>query len=552
MGARLEGTVMHRKGCDFLIAGFFICVAVGSQPSEAQYTANFQTNLISGVASNWTPDYYVGNTTFGDVLLIQNSGVLSNGLGFLGYNVSSSNNTVALTGSGSVWSNRWGFYVGYSGAGNNLVISNGGQVVSDPSGSNNYADYIGNNASSSNNTVLVTGSGSVWNDGQRLYVGYSGAGNSLVISNGGQVVDNSGTLGNNPSGSNNTVLVADAGSIWSNVSTLVIGVSGPGNTLVISNAGQVVNTVGSLGGGLNVGGSHSNNVFVTGSGSVWNNNGGLYVGGGKGFGNTLFIDDGGVVTSTNGVVIPDNHVVVTGTGSVWSNSGDLYLGVYASAATMVISNDGQVINNAGYVGSTGSGNSVHVASGGVWQNNALIVGNQGSSNSLAIAGGAVSATNLVIGAASVTCDNFVQLDSGTLALTNGSGNAVFEVRHGKLILNGGVLQADTLVMTNPCASFVHTGGTLIVGNVILDANTFRIVSVVRQSNDMLVTWMMGPGATNTLQATAGDGSGGYSTNSFTDIFIVTNNTAIGTVTNYLDLGAATNKPARYYRARLVP
>jgi len=26
----------------------------------------------------------------------------------------------------------------------------------------------------------------------------------------------------------------------------------------------------------------------------------------------------------------------------------------------------------------------------------------------------------------------------------------------------------------------------------------------------------------------------------------------GTVTNYLDIGAATNKPARFYRARLVP
>jgi hypothetical protein len=63
---------------------------------------------------------------------------------------------------------------------------------------------------------------------------------------------------------------------------------------------------------------------------------------------------------------------------------------------------------------------------------------------------------------------------------------------------------------------------------------------------------MAPGATNTLQAAAGGGSGGYSTNGFTDIFVVTNNTTIGTVTNYLDLGAATNRPARYYRARLVP
>jgi hypothetical protein len=35
-----------------------------------------------------------------------------------------------------------------------------------------------------------------------------------------------------------------------------------------------------------------------------------------------------------------------------------------------------------------------------------------------------------------------------------------------------------------------------------------------------------------------------------DIFIVTN--TVGSTTNYLDSGAATNKPARYYRVRLVP
>ena len=34
------------------------------------------------------------------------------------------------------------------------------------------------------------------------------------------------------------------------------------------------------------------------------------------------------------------------------------------------------------------------------------------------------------------------------------------------------------------------------------------------------------------------------------VFIVTNTT--GTVTNYLDIGVATNVPARYYRVRLVP
>jgi hypothetical protein len=65
-----------------------------------------------------------------------------------------------------------------------------------------------------------------------------------------------------------------------------------------------------------------------------------------------------------------------------------------------------------------------------------------------------------------------------------------------------------------------------------------------------VTWMTSIGKTNALQATAGDENGGYNTNSFADIFIVTNTS--GTVTNFLDIGAATNMPARYYRVWQVP
>ncbi len=49
---------------------------------------------------------------------------------------------------------------------------------------------------------------------------------------------------------------------------------------------------------------------------------------------------------------------------------------------------------------------------------------------------------------------------------------------------------------------------------------------------------------------AGNGSGEYNTNGFVNIFAVTN--TIGTVTNYLNAGAATNLPSRYYRVRIVP
>ncbi len=62
--------------------------------------------------------------------------------------------------------------------------------------------------------------------------------------------------------------------------------------------------------------------------------------------------------------------------------------------------------------------------------------------------------------------------------------------------------------------------------------------------------MTGIGRTNALQSTAGSSNGSYDTNTFVDVFVVTN--TLDTTTNYLDAGAATNSPIRYYRVRLVP
>lgn len=82
------------------------------------------------------------------------------------------------------------------------------------------------------------------------------------------------------------------------------------------------------------------------------------------------------------------------------------------------------------------------------------------------------------------------------------------------------------------------------------ASTFRITAIAKETNNIRVTWIMGSGTTNALQRTAGGPGGSYSTNNFAAIFAVTN--AVGLTTNYLDIGAATNKPALYYRVRLVP
>jgi hypothetical protein len=234
----------------------------------------------------------------------------------------------------------------------------------------------------------------------------------------------------------------------------------------------------------------------------------------------------------------------------------------------------------------------------VWQTGVLSVGD-GTSNSLLVAGGAVIATNVTLGSV-YGCNGLIELDGGTITITNSFTNGVLQVLGGRFIMNGGVLQVDRFVMTNACAQFVRNGGTLVVGSLVLDPNlsavgdgipngwkqqygfdpfdpsmanadpdgdgmsnlqeylagtdptnsasAFRIISIATEGDDLRVMWTMGDGKTNALQAAAG--GGGYGTNGFTDIFTVTN--TVGTTTNYLDIGAGTNVPAVYYRVRLVP
>jgi PKD repeat protein len=83
-------------------------------------------------------------------------------------------------------------------------------------------------------------------------------------------------------------------------------------------------------------------------------------------------------------------------------------------------------------------------------------------------------------------------------------------------------------------------------------SALRIVSVVLQSNDVVITWATAGGRTNAVQATAGDADGSYTTN-FIDLSGLIILPGSGdTTTNYVDVDGATNVPSRYYRIRLVP
>jgi plastocyanin len=96
------------------------------------------------------------------------------------------------------------------------------------------------------------------------------------------------------------------------------------------------------------------------------------------------------------------------------------------------------------------------------------------------------------------------------------------------------------------------GGTMF-GKIIVTlpgAIPARVTSVTREADDIRVNWVTGGLCkTNALQRATGPADGSY-TNNFADIFTLTNTLTLAT--NYVDVGAGTNFPARYYRVRLVP
>lgn len=234
------------------------------------------------------------------------------------------------------------FSVGHQGSGNFLSITAGGRVES--SGS-----YIGYEETATDNSVLVSGAGSVWNSGT-LSVGHNGAGNSLLVEDGGKVYSLNGTIGYGASADSNRVKISGAGSEWSigfrpiiidpeppyttfsaladnnslaidsefyligRIDTFTVGQDGSNNRLEIENGAFVESPDGVIGRNSN---AWNNAVVVTGNDSEWKNTHDLSLGGymaeyvdvlvvgagdvraewrDGGHGNSLYVGNGGLVS----------------------------------------------------------------------------------------------------------------------------------------------------------------------------------------------------------------------------------------------------------------
>ena len=590
------------------IALTLLGTVLAARPSAAQYTADSQLNIISGTTSNWSGNYIVGSNTVADILFVQTGGLLADGSGFLGYEASAHNNLAAVIGSGSIWSNAGDLYIGNSGANNFLWIAAGGHVLCD-------FGVIGNASGSTNNTVMVTGTGSVWNS-SAFCVGCSGADNSLVISDGAQVSGGDAIVGGAASSSNSSVQVIGAGSVWSvdrlfvgvdslgsyggsklvitdggllivnnfayvswsnefnsvvvsgtgsvlsNANTIYIGYFGADNSLVISNGGYVVSRSAVIGYDRNA--ASNNNVLVTDPGSVWNDNDSLVIGAGGGPATSVVISNGGRVYTTGSSQVGGPQtcgMLVTGNGSLWKNSG--FVAFYGTN-TFMISDGGQVVVDGALVYgrlpiSGGTLSVTNAAGDGIL----YITGGPPPNGVLALNNGVVNVDNLqVIGFNYVTGCGTINGSVGSRGtiLANCGGTLTFT----GVVTNSGVMRATGGSVLEFYGPVVNTGSidvmdgtalfhsTFINTGTLVDASYFRVVSLAVQNNDINITWTTAGGHSNVVQVATGR-AGSYS-NGFTDlspVIGIPSTAGLGT-TSYLDVGGATNSPARFYRVRLVP
>ena len=488
-----------------------------AQSTRAQFTANSQTVIISGVTSNWVGTFYiVGSNTFLDTLQIQSSGVLSNGSGVLGYAAGGSNNTALVSGAGSLWKNLTNLYVGFLGVNNQLIVTNGGRVF-DQEGTLGYTNASGS-------VGWVTGSGSVWSNTQFFYVGYSGSANQLIVTNSGSVWSGAGYVGANSFASNNLASIIGTGSVWAATNAFYVGDFGSSNTLAITGGGKA----GAPGAYLGVDAFTSNNtVSVLGAGSVFSNTFDFFLGFG-GYGNQLVVSNGayaldaacfiGFTNSSSA-----NSALISGPGSIWTNGQNLYVGYLGSFSQMVVTNGAQAFSGNGYVGwfHTSSNNTATITGpGSVWSStNVINMGLVGSSNTLVVAnGGSVRALESHIGFDPFGTNN-VALVTGTGSTWTNSLNTI--VGYGSfasqlIVSNGGVVfdttgyiaytnqsAQDMVTVTGSGSKWINTN-SLFVGNLGA-GNTLSLINGGIANSESAYLGE-GPASSNNTVVVSGNGS----------------------------------------------
>ncbi|HUI06165.1 MAG TPA: autotransporter-associated beta strand repeat-containing protein [Verrucomicrobiae bacterium] len=421
--------------------------------------------------------------------------------------------------------------------------------------------------------LVKTGAGTMLLNAASDYTGVSTVSNGVLM------------LGHTLAAQNSTVNnLASGGLAFGGTNVFLIGGLAGNGTIALSNASGAVT--------IKVGNNGSSTLYsgnLSGSGSLTKIGGGTLTLIGV---NTY----GGATTVSNGTLALSGSASITNSSAIIIAS-NATLDVSAAAGGGLTVVNGQVLNGSGMVnGNLTLADGAALVPGSpvgtlTFANN-LVVGDTatlqyelGSSSDLTIVGG-----NLTLGGV-LNISNAGGFTNGTYTLFTYGGTLTY---HGLIVGTrpdwslGYLIDTNTvgqvkLTVTNSsgldpfvewqfryfnCTNCPQAAGSadpdgdgqnnlaeyLAGTNPTNGASSLRIVSVVRQGNDINVAWMTAGGRSNALQVASPGSNGSYSTN-FVDLtappYIVVTGAA-DVVTNFIDAGGATNRPSRFYRVRLVP
>jgi fibronectin-binding autotransporter adhesin len=538
------------------------------------------TVIITGTGSTWKTANFLevgASANAGpSTLIITNGGQMVNSGTFtrLGNSSLTFNSFVFVDGPGSalIFTNN-NISVGNSGASSTVIVKNGGLV-------NGGFVNIGAGVGSSNNTVLVTDTNSMWIANGLINVGPGDAGNQLTVSNAGKVLCFNGVnvSPTNKAGAN--VVVSGGTLISTNAGVGAVLRVGGGNLqgMFTLNSGtvtvdQLILTNGAAsvfnfnGGVLNVSTSMVANgsVFVVGNGTS---------------AATLNLLPTYSHTYGNGLSISANGTL-TGVGAIL---GNVTLANGAALAPGVSGIGTQTVFGAMVLGST-TAQDFGLGLPGAPQSLVNINGNLtlgGTLNITDVGGFGVGTytlftytgtltTNgtagvLTIGATpDPTLTYKIDISTAGLVNLNVTSAAADPFTTWQNHYFGCTACSQAQPSADPNGKGISNTNQFMAGfNPTSTAAYLHVISITKTNADIWVTYLGasgdstytgGPGSrTNVLEFTTGTVNGSYSTNNFVSTGqtnILSGGTGLGLLTNMVDSGGATNKPSRFYRVRVL-
>jgi hypothetical protein len=158
-------------------------------------------------------------------------------------------------------------------------------------------------------------------------------------------------------------------------------------------------------------------------------------------------------------------------------SADAFTAQYFNSALTI--NDLTVAGGALQLNNLGATNPLHVLNsltlqpgGAMNLSNSTMLADRATLNGVYSQSGgtATVAASFMVGNCALGAGASATLSGGALFVTNATHTATLIISDGTFTLNAGTVIADLIIVTNSCGHFIHNGGALTYGRLILDPN----------------------------------------------------------------------------------